>query len=61
MEGIRPDTVLIPSSFGFYATPIITEKGWVSQTLLLPLKYSWTDQLTGAMQSHAVKAKVYKA
>ena len=47
--------------FGHWATPVITEKGYVSQNQLLPLKYSWTDPLTGAMQGTVIKVKVYKA
>jgi phenylacetyl-CoA:acceptor oxidoreductase len=61
VQGIRPDTLQIPGQFGHWATPIIKETGWVGLSALLPIRYSWTDPLTGAMQSQVMKAKIFKA
>ena len=60
-HGIRPDTLQIPGEFGHWVTPSIKEKQWAGLSALIPLKYSWTDPLTGAMQSQVMKAKIYKA
>ncbi|MFC2014283.1 molybdopterin-dependent oxidoreductase [Chloroflexota bacterium] len=59
-QGIRPDTLLIPGQFGQWAVPIAKDTGRVTQSTLLPLRYSWTDPVTGS-QMTLVKAKVYKA
>ncbi len=61
IEGIRPDTILILGQFGQWSTPIARDTGRVSQTTLLPIRYSWTDPMTSGMQGQTVKAKVYKA
>lgn len=61
IQGIRPDTLQIPGEFGHWATPVIKEKGWVGLSALIPIKYSWTDPLTGAMQAQVMKAKICKA
>jgi phenylacetyl-CoA:acceptor oxidoreductase len=61
IQGIRPDTLQIPGEFGHWATPVVKEKGWVGLSALIPIKYSWTDPLTGAMQTQVMKAKIYKA
>lgn len=61
IQGIRPDTIQIPGEFGHWVTPTIKEKKWVGLSSLIPVKYGWTDPLTGAMQSQVMKAKVYKA
>jgi anaerobic selenocysteine-containing dehydrogenase len=60
IEGIRPDTLQLPGHFGHWVTPVMREKRWVGLSALLPIRYSWTDPLTGAMQSQVMKAKIYK-
>jgi phenylacetyl-CoA:acceptor oxidoreductase len=60
-QGLRPDTVVIPGQFGYWSTPVAKDKGWVSLTALLPIRYSWTDPVCGTMQGSVVKAKIYKA
>lgn len=61
VQGIHPDTLLIPGSFGHWVTPAIKEKEWPSLNQLIPIKYSLTDPLTGSMQAQVYKAKIYKA
>ncbi|MFC1815444.1 molybdopterin-dependent oxidoreductase, partial [Thermodesulfobacteriota bacterium] len=60
IQGIRPDTLQIPGQFGHWKTPIAKDKQWVGLSALIPISYSWTDPLTGAMQSQVMKAKIYK-
>ncbi len=60
-ECIRPDTVLIAGQFGQWATPGARETGRVSETMLTPIRHSWTDHVVSGMQGNMVKAKVYKA
>jgi anaerobic selenocysteine-containing dehydrogenase len=61
VQGIRPDTLVIAANLGHWTTPGIKDKHWVTLNSLIPLKYNWTDPLTGAIQAHVIKAKVYKA
>ncbi len=60
IQGMRPDTLQIPGHFGHWSSPGMKDTGWVGLSALLPIQYSWTDPLTGAMQSQVIKAKVYK-
>ena len=60
-QGIRPDTILISAQFGQWAMPVAKDTGRVSQTLLTPIRHSWTDPIAACIQGIAVKAKVYKA
>lgn len=60
-QGIRPDTLMITGQFGQWAMPIAKDTGRISQTTLTPIRYSWTDPISGNMQSHVIKVKVYKA
>ena len=60
MQGIRPDTIAV-RQFGYWATPVDKDTGWGSLGAITPIKPSWTDPLTGAMQGTVIKVKVYKA
>lgn len=60
-KGIRPDTLVIASLFGNWATPVARDTGWVTQGSLTPIKPSRTDPVVGGMQAQVQKVKVYKA
>ncbi|MBI4330988.1 MAG: molybdopterin-dependent oxidoreductase [Chloroflexi bacterium] len=60
IQGIRPDTILLAGQFGRWSMPVAKDNGWPNQTELVPLRYEWTDPVTGAMQGQVIRAKVYK-
>jgi len=60
-QGIRPDTLAIAGQFGQWAMPVAKDTGRVTQSTLVPIRYSWTDPVIGNQQGLVVKAKVYKA
>jgi phenylacetyl-CoA:acceptor oxidoreductase len=60
-QGIRLDTLLIAGQFGQWAMPIAKDTGRVTQSTLVPIRYSWTDPVMGIQQGLVVKARVYKA
>ena len=60
IEGIRPDTIIV-RPHGQWATPVNKDMGLNNLGTITPIRPSWTDPLTGAMQGCVIKVKVYKA